>query len=150
MRYRKLLRVIMVIALLFVLSHSLCLAGLLSIKGSSMEPTIKNRDKVWLSNYAKETNPTRGDIIAFTGEKESISLKRVIGLPSETVVIKKGIVYIVNQVDPQGENLDEPYLAPGTVTGPDGEFSVPDGRYFVLGDKRGASLGLPGHRLYPA
>jgi len=105
-----------------------------------MEPTIKNGDKVWLSNYAKGTSPERGDIIAFTGEKESISLKRVVGLPSETVVIKGGIVCIVTQAKPQGEKLDEPYLAPGTVTGPDGEFSVPDGRYFVLGDKRGSSL----------
>ena len=140
MKYRKLLQITMVITILLMLCHGLCLAGLLTAKGSSMEPTIKDGHKIWISNYPKEANPDRGDIIAFAGEQKSIALKRVIGLPDEKVVIKKGIVYIVNQVNPQGEKLDEPYLAPGTVTEPDGEFAVPDGQYFVLGDKRGASL----------
>jgi signal peptidase I len=106
-----------------------------------MEPTLKEGQMILKSDYSKGTNPARGDIILFKAEKSSKLpwIRRVIGLPKEKVVIKEGIVYIVNQANPQGEKLNEPYLAPGTITEPDGEFLVPDGQYFVLADKRGAS-----------
>ncbi len=103
-----------------------------------MEPAIKDGQKIQVSNYAKGTNPVRGDIVSFKAEKATY-IKRVIGLPKEKVVIRQGYVYIINQATPRGEKLDEPYLAPETVTGPEGEYPVPDDHYFVLGDKRGAS-----------
>ncbi len=116
----------------------LSLAGPVTIGGSSMEPTLKNGQKVWVSNYPGKTNPERGDIVAFKDEK-LVNVKRVIGLPGEKVIIREGSVYIANQAETQGKKLDEPYLAPGTATGPDGEYAVPAGRYFVLGDNRGHS-----------
>jgi signal peptidase I len=111
----------------------------MTLQGSSMEPAIKDGQKVMISNYAKGTDPERGDIVVFKAEKLTY-IKRIIGLANEKVIIKNGAIFIVDSSEPQVEKqLDEPYLAPGTVTEPDGEFIVPDGQYFVLGDKRGAS-----------
>lgn len=106
--------------------------------GSSMEPTLRHGQKVWVSGYAKGANPERGDIIAFKVEKQ-VHVKRVIGLPGEKLIFENGLVYLMNQSTLQKEKLDEPYLAPDTVTEPDGEVTVPEGQYFVLGDNRGHS-----------
>lgn len=139
MKSRRLFLFIFIVILSFMLFQSFCLAGLMTLQGSSMEPTIKDGQKVMISNYSKGTDPERGDIVLFKAEKLTY-LKRVIGLPNEKVVIKNGAVYIATPSNSQGEQqLDEHYLAPGTVTEPDGEFLVPAGEYFVLGDKRSAS-----------
>lgn len=132
------LRVAVMVIALFVIGQGLCLAGLMTLKGSSMEPTIKDGSKVWVSKYAKGAYPARGDIVVFSAEK-TVFVRRVIGLPGEQVIIREGAVFIVHPENPVEEKLVEPYLAPGTTTEPDGAFSVPHGRYFVLADKRGAS-----------
>lgn len=101
----------------------------------SMETTIMVNDRIIASrlHYAFST-PKRGDIVVFKfpDDESMLFVKRVIGLPGETVVIKDGSVYINN------EKLDEPYL--NTVTkGNTGPFVVPEGKYFMLGDNRNSS-----------
>lgn len=128
-------RVAFLIILSLVFGPVLALAGFVTVGGSSMEPTLKSGQKVWVSNYPGKTNPERGEIVAFKDGK-SVNIKRVIGLPGEKAIVRKGAVFIATQSNPQGETLAEPYLAPGTVTGPDGEYAVPVARYFVMGDNR--------------
>ena len=83
-------------------------------------------------------NPKRQQIIVFEAPPQAAPnedfIKRVIGMPGDTVEIKRGIVFI------NGKNLNEPYLnplpdptAPQENTGP---FYVPPGQYFVMGDNR--------------
>lgn len=89
--------------------------------------------------------PERGDIVVFRppNGKEEYYIKRIIGLPGETVKISEGSVSIVNSENPVGYALSEPYLnktneGNTTVSRRDGaaEFTVPEDSYFVLGDNR--------------
>jgi signal peptidase I len=69
----------------------------------------------------------------FPGETQKRFIKRVIGLPGETVRIDDGLVYI------NGALLTEEYLSPELLTAPNLERKLVDGEYFVLGDNRNAS-----------
>jgi len=77
-------------------------------------------------------SPSRGDIIIFHGPQGSDLVKRVIGLPGETVQVTDGVVYINER------RLDEPYISePWSSTMP--RTFIPPDYYFVLGDNRNNS-----------
>ena len=83
-------------------------------------------------------DPARGDIITFhppypTSPSSKPYIKRVIGLPGETVEIKSGKVYI------NGELLNEPYIEARSFTYSMPAIVVPEDSYFVLGDNRNVS-----------
>jgi len=91
--------------------------------------------------------PKRGDIIVFHPPQNDTEffIKRIIGLPGETVELRSGKVYIYNSEHPEGMELPEPYLN-ATNRGnthpynrENAIFEVPAGQYFVMGDNRTAS-----------
>ena len=101
----------------------------------SMEHTIEVDDCILgfqLAYLVQE--PERGDIVIFPfpDNPETIYVKRIIGLPGETVEIKNGFVYI------DGEPIEEPYLKE-EMLGEYGPYVVPEGCYFMLGDNRNSS-----------
>ena len=105
----------------------------------SMEKTIMAKSRVIGSRLSYITSdPKRGDVVIFhfpddpTGKMYYV--KRVIGLPGETVNIVDGKVYINGSDTP----LDEPYLAE-PMEGSYGPYTVPEGCYFMLGDNRNNS-----------
>lgn len=91
---------------------------------------ISSRIHYWFDD------PQRGDVVLFDPpfEEEYYYVKRVIGLPGDTVTIRNGLVYINDATTP----LDEPYLAE-TPRGNFGPYQVPEDCYFVLGDNRNHS-----------
>lgn len=101
----------------------------------SMEDTIPAGARIiGLRHVYLFEEPERGDIIIFKyPDDESVNyVKRVIGLPGETVLIEDGNVYV------DGEVIDEPYL--DTVTlGYYGPYTVPEDSYFMMGDNRNDS-----------
>lgn len=103
---------------------------------SSMHPTIKAKDRLIGNRLAyNNASPARGDIIIFPypdNEAETF-VKRVIGLPGETVEIHDGQVFI------NGSPLDESSYLKTQTPGTWGPYVVPVGCYFVLGDNRGSS-----------
>lgn len=116
-----------------------------TVSGASMRPTLKESDELLVEKVSKWFGGiSRGDIITVHMENPAFRegqaniIKRVIGLPGDTVKIADGGVYI------NGARLDEPYLPAGTVTSPlNAEFSeltLAENEYFVMGDNRGVSL----------
>lgn len=111
-----------------------------SIPTPSMVPTLMQGDRVVVFLLSKD--PSRGDIVVFKrseanpklseGEPD-VLIKRVIGLPGETVNAVDGRVTI------DGKVLTESYLPAGTVTTFAAPIEVPDGQLLVLGDNRGNS-----------
>ena len=106
------------------------------IPTESMANTIMPRDR-FLDNRLPYhfSDPQRGDIVVFKfpDNEEILYVKRVIGLPGETVEIKDGQVYV------DGRNIDEPYIRV-TTEGNFGPYNVPEGNYFMMGDNRNNSL----------
>lgn len=122
------------------------------IPSGSMEPTLMGgdrRDRVVVNRLAyKVGDPERGDIVVFEvppgeptitveGQRVNDLIKRIVGLPGETVELRDGAVYV------EGSRLEEDYLPEGTRTEPCvpgvDTFEVPDDAVFVLGDNRGMS-----------
>lgn len=90
------------------------------------------------------SQPSRGDIIVFhpPHSEEQFYIKRIIGIPGDTIKIIDGDVFLFNDAFPTGHKLEEPYLneVNGHKTKPSTNqvttFDVPEGQYFVLGDNR--------------
>lgn len=111
-----------------------------TVPTGSMENTIQPGDRLMGNRlaYGKE-KPERGDIVIFkypVDESENY-IKRIIGLPGETVEILHGKIYI----NGSPKALEEPYLKEEWVIQNDGFiFEVPEGYYLMLGDNRNNSL----------
>lgn len=106
------------------------------IPSGSMEGTIRTGDFVLGTRYdIGEGDIERYDILVFVppDEPDTVYIKRVIGLPGETVVVCDGSVYA------DGVRLDDSFVKNPMNTKGDGTYVVPDGCYFVMGDNRNQS-----------
>lgn len=122
-----------VIAVLLVRVLFLCSI----VQSGSMEPTIMTKDVVVANALAyKARTPQRGDIVYVQNEQtnDELYVKRIVGMPGETVSFQDGYVYI------DGQKLDEAYISDDIETNCDKTFEVPEGCYLVLGDNRENSL----------
>ncbi len=106
------------------------------IPSLSMAPTLKVNDRVLVNKLSYELHPVhRGDVVVFRsppneGSQIKDLIKRVIGLPGETVESRDGHIVINGQV------LNEPYLGPDVITGPVEKITVAADHYWVMGDNR--------------
>lgn len=104
------------------------------VDGFSMNPSLANGEYILVNKLAyRFGEPARGDIVVFSFplDPEQDLIKRVIGLPGETVTIQSGVVSV------NGVSLDEPYIAASPIY--NGTWVVTDGQLFVLGDNRNES-----------
>ena len=129
--------VIYIAVLLAIIITFRCFLMIGRVPSESMEPTLMVHDWLIGDRHAyEEEKPQRGDIVMFYQKDENETMvKRVIGLPGETVSFVNDHVYI------DGEPLDESaYLADDVLTECDETFTVPEGCVFLLGDNREVSL----------
>ena len=106
-----------------------------------MEPTVEPRDYLLMSRQAyRFGHIDYGDIVIFRSdlkldkEHNKLLIKRVIGLPGDTIAVHDGEVYL------NGEVLQEPYIAEGGTPGFVEETTLGDGEVFVMGDHREVSV----------
>ena len=115
------------------------------VSGASMEHTFENYDYLIVDRLTYDLRtPERGEVIVFGLPQEPSRdlIKRVIGLPGETVQIRgpEPRVTIINAEHPQGFTLSEPYLSPDNLGGStDITMTLSKDQYFVLGDNRRVS-----------
>lgn len=104
------------------------------VPSGSMYPTIKPKDRIITTRIYNVNKIKRGDILVFySDELQETMVKRVIGLPNDSVEIKgDGSVFINDQ------KIDEPYVKyPNDRTG---KFKIPEREYLFLGDNRAHSF----------
>jgi signal peptidase I len=129
---------IALIALVIVLPIRYFLFQPFIVKGESMSPNFENGDYLIVDEISyRFSNPQRGDVIVFNYPKDTTQrfIKRVIGVPGETVQVKDGNVYVT---DNGGKifQLDEKYLPNNLKTYGDGTTTLKADEYFVMGDNR--------------
>lgn len=127
--------IIFVVAVVLIVNNFLLINA--RVPSESMENTIMTGDRFFGNRLAYLfDDPERFDIVVFKypDDESQLFVKRVIGLPGETVEIKDGKVYINGSETP----LDDSFT-PETPTGDYGPYVVPEGSYFMLGDNRNHS-----------
>ncbi|MBI5645015.1 signal peptidase I [Candidatus Kaiserbacteria bacterium] len=113
------------------------------VSGASMEPTFDNFHYLIIDKVIyKIDDPKRGDVIVFKLPQNTSRalIKRVIGLPGETVVLSGNVVRIINPEHPEGFTIDESYLSSGNLGGATNmKVTLGPDQFFVLGDNRKVS-----------
>lgn len=128
---------IVIIALAIVIPVRYFLFQPFFVKGESMEPNFQNGDYLIIDEISyRFKDPARGEVVVFKYPNDASQrfIKRIIGLPGETVEIQSGRITIVSNA---GEKvLDESYLPIADFTSGDIRVTLSGNEYFVLGDNR--------------
>jgi len=126
-----------IVAAVIVLPIRFFIAQPFIVSGQSMDPTFHNGQYLIVDELSyRFAAPQRGDVIIFRYPKDpsEFFIKRIIGLPGETVHISNDSITIT-EVSGQTLVLPEPYVA-NVGDGPDMTYAVPQDQYFVMGDNR--------------
>lgn len=134
---------IFIIALAIIIPFRLLVAEPFIVSGHSMDMTFADRQYLIVDKMTyRFTQPVRGDVIVlrYPRDPQQFFIKRIVGLPGDTVQLEQGRVKISNKDHPDGFILNEPYLPGQNIT-----FGRPDpvilgaDEFFVMGDNRQAS-----------
>ncbi len=130
-----------VIAIIIVIPIRIFIAQPFIVSGSSMFPTFKDGQYLVVDELSYHLgNPQRDDVVVFRYPDDTTKffIKRVIGLPNETVKISGSDVTIFNQAHPEGFKLDQPFVE--NKSSNDTTYVLKSNEYFVMGDNRTASF----------
>jgi signal peptidase I len=128
----EILQTVLIAALLFLVVN--LVTARIRVEGSSMEPSLHDGEMVVVNRLAyRWSMPSRGDIVVFRFPLDPSRrfIKRVIGLPGDSLEARDGLVYV------NGTALDEPYIAAAPRYA--GAWLVQADELFVLGDNRNNS-----------
>ncbi len=115
-----------------------CIGMKTSVIGPSMEPSLYNGQKIFLNRLIyKVASPRVGDVIVFLpngNEKSHYYVKRVVGVPGDTLYIKNGLLYVNEET--VEEYFNDRIAEPGLL---ESEVTLGEDEYFVMGDNRNNS-----------
>ncbi|MFT4413656.1 signal peptidase I [Fredinandcohnia humi] len=109
-----------------------------TVEGSSMDPTLHNKEKVFVNKFNVSNHFERGEIVIIKGDSKNY-VKRIIGLPGDTIEMKKdqllinGVLFEETYLTQKREEAERMGLL---LTGDFGPITVPDDEFFVMGDNR--------------
>lgn len=112
------------------------------VKGASMEPNFYEKEYLIIDELSyRFREPQRGEVVVFRYPENprEYFLKRIIGLPGETIKISSGKVLLYNNEHPEGVVINETYLPKNLKTEGRRTIVLNDSQYFVLGDNRSNS-----------
>ena len=128
-----------IVTLVFAVLVAISAFQTVTLQESAMEPTYSVGQKFFVNRALyKIKSPKRGDVIVFktsASDDAALHIRRVIGLPGETVQIKEGQIYINGNVYEENGAYQE--IADGGLA--DSAITLESGEYFVLGDNRNNS-----------
>jgi signal peptidase I len=130
-----------VIALLIVIPIRMFVAQPFIVSGASMADTFHTGEYLIVDQVTYHFNsPERGDVVIFRYPRDPSKyfIKRIIGVPGDTVVIEDAKVTIINEATPEGTVLDEPYIR-SMREAPRQEMVLGKEEFFVMGDNRDES-----------
>jgi signal peptidase I len=155
---------LILLAVFVVVPFRLYIAQPFIVDGASMDPTFQTGQYLIVDEVTYHFNtPERGSVLIFKYplNPKKYFIKRVIGLPGETVTLTEGVVTIINSENPDGLILDEPYVK--LTKADNATYTLGPNEYFVMGDNRIGSadsriwgpvpekniIGRPIFRLWP-
>lgn len=135
---------IIIISLAIIIPIRYFLVQPFYVKGASMMPNFNDKEYLIIDELSyRFREPERGEAIVFKYPLDTSQyfIKRIIGLPNETITIKDGKILIINNEYPGGIFLDENFYLPEDVrTYGDEVLNLNESEYLVLGDNRNSSL----------
>jgi signal peptidase I len=139
---KELLQTALIVALI-VIPIRLFIAQPFIVSGASMSPNLQTGDYLVIDQISyRFHDPQRNEVVVFRypNNPNRFYIKRIIGLPGETVEIQNNQVIIFNEENPDGFILDQDYLTEGVTRGRNEmQEALSDDEYFVLGDNRESS-----------
>ncbi|MFH0846369.1 MAG: signal peptidase I [Patescibacteria group bacterium] len=129
------------IAILIVLPFRIFIAQPFLVEGASMSPNFETGHYLIVDQLSYNfEKPERGEIVIFKYPKDTTKffIKRIIGLPNETITLDGDTISIINSAYPEGFVLDEPYIK-SSFKNKKETIVLGAKEYYVLGDNRAAS-----------
>ena len=133
---------VIIIALIIALPVRFFIAEPFIVQGASMDPTFSTGQFLIVDRLSyRFENPHRGDVVVFEYPMNPsvYYIKRIIGLPGETVEVDHGVVTIKNEEHPDGLVLKEPYIDESHISTDTLLQTLGPTQYFVMGDNRAQS-----------
>jgi signal peptidase I len=130
-----------IIAVAIVIPIRIFIAQPFIVSGSSMFPTFEDKQYLIVDEISYRLGaPERGDVVVFKYPNDTTKffIKRIIGLPGETVNIKGSDVTIINKENPNGIKLEQPFVK--NESSNDLTRTLTADEYFVMGDNRSGSF----------
>jgi signal peptidase I len=164
--FLKDIAIFVIIAIAVILPIRFFVAQPFIVDGASMDPTFATSQYLIVDEISyRFASVSRGDVVVFKYPRDTKKyyIKRIIGLPEETVKIDGTKVTIINKEYPQGFILKEEYVEPSNNVASKSQVTLSKNQYFVMGDNRKASydsrswgplekkliIGRPFVRLFP-
>ena len=137
---------LLLLAVFIIIPFRMFVAQPFIVDGASMDPTFRDRQYLIVDEVSyRFTEPQRGSVLIFKypNDPSKYFIKRIIGLPGETVKVDKGQVTIINSLHPDGFVLNEPYIVFPKIDS--STVTLSGDEYFVMGDNR---LGSADSRMW--